>query len=210
MDKILEDIVTTATEELRDLMEARDDALNKARRARMLSKQAIQYLNSKQTKKAENILKEASKLLKGIIKFSEPRTELQFFNQVETARQEYSEASILFSLSINGGFPRPEELEVPYTDYLMGLADVPGELRRQTLNHLQEEEMEQAKRNLEHMEEIFLNLTAMEEGSLLLKGMRRKMDIIRMVNEKTLADITNELSRQKLSQKLEELRHRLK
>jgi predicted translin family RNA/ssDNA-binding protein len=40
--------------------------------------------------------------------------------------------------------------------------------------------------------------------------MRRKMDIIRAVNEKTHSDITNELSRQKLTKKLEELKHKLK
>ncbi|MBD3206260.1 hypothetical protein GF319_07945 [Candidatus Bathyarchaeota archaeon] len=98
---------------------------------------------------------------------------------------------------------------IPYTDYLLGLADVPGEFRRQALNNLQQGKITEARKRLDIMEEIYLHLTAMEEGSLLLKGMRRKMDIIRTINEKTQADITNELSRQRLSERLDELSKKL-
>ena len=205
----LEDIIKSATEELRDREDARDEALGRARRARMLSKQAIQYLHTYETDKASENLEEASRLLSEIFEYAENHEELLFFNQVEDARQEFAEASVLFSLNNEEGYPSPESLGIPYTDYLLGLADVPGELRRQALNHLQEGKMTEARKRLDIMEEIYLNLTAMEEGSLLLKGMRRKMDIIRTINEKTQADITNELSRQRLSEKLDELSKKL-
>lgn len=201
----MEEVVKAATKELREREQVRDEALVRARKARMLSKQAIQYLHNNQTNKALNNLSEASRLLDEVKNYSTSHGELTYFDQVESSRQEYAEASILYSLYEERAYPKPELLKVPYSDYLLGLADVPGELRRRALKCLQQGDIEKAEKSFEVMEEIYLHLTAMEEGSLLLKGMRRKMDIIRMVNEKTLADITNENSRIKLGEKLEEL-----
>jgi predicted translin family RNA/ssDNA-binding protein len=49
----------------------------------------------------------------------------------------------------------------------------------------------------------------MEEASLLLKGLRRKLDVVRMVNERTRAEITTEVSRERLRRQLGELGDRL-
>jgi translin len=209
MNETLEKIIEAATKEIRDREKIRDEVFSRARKVHMLSKQAIQYLHSNELEKADNNLEEASTLLGEIIDYSKNHEEASFFNQVEDARQEFAEASILFSINKKEKVPSPETLNIPYTDYLLGLADVPGELRRQILNQLQQDFIENARNNFEVMEEIYLKLTAMEEGSLLLKGMRRKMDIIRTINEKTLADITNHLSLQRLIEKLDEFTRKL-
>jgi translin len=209
MNETLEKIIKDATKEIRDREKARDEVFSRARKVRMLSKQAIQYLHSKELWKANDNLEEASIVIGEIIDYSKKHEEVNFFNQVEDARQEFAEASILFSINKKETVPPPETLKIPYTDYLLGLADVPGELRRQVLNQLQKDSIEEARNSLLVMEEIYLQLTAMEEGSLLLKGMRRKMDIIRTINEKTLADITNHLSRKRLIEKLDEFTRKL-
>ena len=59
------------------------------------------------------------------------------------------------------------------------------------------------------MEEIYLNLTSVEEVSLFLKGLRRKLDVTRNVNERTRAEITTEASRERLRQKLAEVGEKL-
>jgi translin len=209
MKETLGKIIEDATREIRNREETKDEVFSRARRVRMLSKQAIQYLHNNELGEAYDNLKEASILLGEIIDYSKNHEKVNFFNQVEDAKQEFAEASILFSINKKETLPSPETLNIPYTDYLLGLADVPGELRRQILNQLQKDSIEEARKSLEVMEEIYLQLTAMEEGSLLLKGMRRKMDIIRTINEKTLADITNHLSRQRLIKKLDEFRRKL-
>ena len=205
MDERLEEIIQQATRDLRQREEARDHALRRARRVRALSKQAIQYQHTGTPDKAKANIDEAAGLLKEATQAADPYPEIQNSNDMESARQEYAEASILHTLNRDDSYPTPEELGLPYTDYLLGLADVPGELRRQTLSHLMNDELDQATSKLEAMNTILLQLTAMEEGSLLLKGMRRKMDIIRAVNEKTQSDVANELGRQKLSRRLERL-----
>jgi predicted translin family RNA/ssDNA-binding protein len=59
------------------------------------------------------------------------------------------------------------------------------------------------------MEEIYLNLVSVEEVSLFLKGLRRKLDVTRNVNERTRAEITTEFNREKLRHKLSELEDKL-
>jgi predicted translin family RNA/ssDNA-binding protein len=70
-------------------------------------------------------------------------------------------------------------------------------------------DLEAAEENLTTMEQIYLNLTEMEEASLLLKGLRRKLDVVRMVNERTRAEITTEVSRERLRKQLAKTGDRL-
>lgn len=202
---ILKNIIEEAAKELSHRETVRDQVLSRARKARMLSKQAILYLHNRDTENATQNLDKASQLLKEISEYSDKDQEIQYYDAVIAARQEYSEAQILYQLNTANEYPEPEKLGVSTTDYILGLADVPGELRRQTLDLLREEKLEQAKINLDRMEEIYLHLLSMEEVSLLLKGLRRKLDVIRSVTERTRAEITSETSRQKL---IEELRRK--
>jgi len=61
---------------------------------------------------------------------------------VDSAFQEYAEASILLSLIRESRFVGFEELEVPMTSYVLGLADVIGELRRRALESLRKDDIE--------------------------------------------------------------------
>ncbi|MBM3291300.1 hypothetical protein FJY84_01320 [Candidatus Bathyarchaeota archaeon] len=207
---MLDDIIKRATEELNAREKARDEVLNRARKARMLSKQAILIIHNKDFLKAESNLIEVKKVLQETKIFSQIYPELDFYEEVEAAKEEYSEASILFNLQKRNSFPLIEDLEVTSFQYLLGLGDVPGELRREALDSLRVGDFENAERYLVKMEEIYLNLIAMEDASLLLKGLRRKLDIIRSVIEATRGDITSEAGRIRLNESLKKLNDRLK
>lgn len=200
---MLEKVFEEAAENLREREKARDEAYSRARRVRMLSKQAILFLHNGDEGKAGDNIDEATGLLGEINGYAERFTEINFFEAVSAARQEYAEACIVRGLNAGKGYPSPEDLGLDYLDYLLGLADVPGELRRQSLNHLMAGNLAKAEENLRIMDEIYLNLTGMEEASLLLKGLRRKLDIIRGVNERTRAEITAEFSRERLRKSLD-------
>lgn len=206
---MLEEIIKKASDDLINREKARDEAYSRARRARTLSKQSILLLHSGETKKAERNLGEARKLLIKINEFVSVYPEIGQYEAVTAARQEFSEASILYGLNSKAGYPSLMELGVSSTDYILGLADVPGELRRQTLDLLRVGDIESAERNLAIMEEIYLNLTAVEEVSLFLKGLRRKLDVARNVNERTRAELTIEVSRERLRRKLAEVGEKL-
>ena len=201
---MIEDIIRKSTKDLRNREKARNEAYGRARRARMLSKQAILLLHNGDNEKASANFDEARGLLDEIKTYSEEFPEIGFNDAVEAAKQEYAEARILHGLNSRKEFPSPEALGLQYKDYILGLADVPGELRRQTLDLLRAGDLGAAEANLDQMEAIFLHLTGMEEASLLLKGLRRKLDVVRMVNERTRSEITTEVSRERLRKQLAE------
>jgi translin len=205
---LLEELVKRGAEELRLRDKALDKVMERARRARILSKQAILRIHSGKTVEAGKRLEEASDLIIEMDAVIEEHPELGRFDQVSAAKQEFSEASIVMGLTASGEFPDPTTLGVPITAYLMGLGDVPGELRRQALDALRLGDIETAEARLSTMEEIFLSLVTMEEVPLL-KGMRRKLDIARGVIERTRSEVTAEAGRRRLGESVKRLTDRL-
>ncbi|MES0325374.1 MAG: hypothetical protein ABUK18_05790 [Candidatus Bathyarchaeia archaeon] len=206
---MLEEIIRKAAGDLKAREKARDEAYSRARRARVLSKQAILLLHNGELGKAEGNIGEASVTLEEIKEYCKEFTEIGFYEAVEAARQEYAEASILLGLNTGKGYPSPELLGLNYKSYLLGLADVPGELRRQTLDLLRAGDLVAAEENLETMEEIYQHLSKVDEVSLLLKGLRRKLDVARSVTERTRAEITTEASRERLRKQLKKVEDKL-
>jgi translin len=206
---MLEEIIRKAAGDLKAREKARDEAYSRARRARVLSKQAILLLHNGELGKAEGNIGEASVILEEIKEYCKEFTEIGFYEAVEAARQEYAEASILLGLNTGKGYPSPELLGLNYKSYLLGLADVPGELRRQTLDLLRAGDLVAAEENLETMEEIYRHLSKVDEVSLLLKGLRRKLDVARSVTERTRAEITTEASRERLRKQLKKVEDKL-
>lgn len=206
---MLEDLVKRAAEELRLREQAIDEVMDRARRARVLSKQAIQQIHGEDMEGADEKLREACRLLLEIEELVAEHPGLGRFDQVGAAREEYAEARILQELEGSGGYPDPEAVGVPLESYLMGLGDVPGELRRRALDALRGGDLGRAESLLGTMEEIYLSLISMEE-STLLRGLRRKIDIARGVTERTRSEITAELGRRRLDESVRRLAERLK
>jgi translin len=202
---MLEETLRRATLELQRREKARDEVLNRARRIRMLSKQGILLSHTAQGQRAHLNLAEARRLLTELQPFVEEFRELDSYEEVEAAYEEYSEAGIFMSLVEVGVYPAPEDLGVTLFRYLLGLGDVPGELRREALDALRQGDLSRAEKHLARMEEIYVHLVGVEETSLLLKGLRRKMDITRGVIEATRAEVTQEAGRRRLTEQLKRL-----
>ncbi len=114
------------------------------------------------------------------------------------ALQEYSEASIFLTLIEDSRFITPKEINVPSVDYVLGLADVVGEYRRSALDALREGDAEKGEKCLEIMDEIYIELMALDEAYMLVPGLRRKCDVARRIIESTRGDITQEVRRKSL------------
>jgi translin len=206
---LLEEHLRRAAEQLKLRERVRDEALGRARRARVLSKQAILNLHGDDREAAGAKLDEAGRLLGEMRGFVEESPELRGFEAVEAAFQEFAEASIITALKVSGEFPGPDELGVSVEDYLLGLGDVPGELRREALDALRMGDMGLAEFRLAQMERIYLSLVSMEEMSLL-RGLRRKLDIARGVIERTRGDVTAEAGRKRLGESVRRLEERMR
>jgi translin len=203
-EETLQKIINQAAQELQYREKARDEALTRARKARQLSKQAILLDHNNQRDKAKTNLAEARRLLDEIQPHAEAYPELNQYEEVEAAHEEHAEATILHALLTKGKYPSPEQAAATPTRYLLGLGDVPGELRREALDALRTGDLEAAEKHLIRMEQIYLHLVAMEDASLL-KGLRRKLDITRAVIEATRSEVTAETGRRRLSDQLKKL-----
>jgi translin len=100
-------------------------------------------------------------------------------------------------------------LGVSLESYILGVGDVIGELRREVLECLRLGMVERAEEDLKLMERIYLDLLSLEEASLLLKGLRRKLDVARGVIEATRGEVTSELARARLSASIQRLVEKL-
>ena len=189
--------------------EVRQEIHTATRRASRLSKQAIFQIHRARLEKAEETLREAEKILRGIRDMTKDYPDLLYMGSIDSALQEYAEAKILLGLIREFRFVSFEELGVPMTSYVLGLADVIGELRRRALESLRKGKMKEAEECLEIMETIYEEIINLEEIQLLVSGLRRKCDTGRKIIEATRADITIESGRASLERRIADLRKAL-
>jgi len=127
---------------------------------------------------------------------------------VQDALQEVAEASILTAIVKGHELPTPDQLGMPGTAYLMGMADTIGELRRFSLEALRRGDTATAEKHLDTMEELFLVIMRFDYPDAII-SIRRKQDIARSVLEKTRGDVAIAVSGERLSARLSELEKRL-
>jgi len=205
----LREILERIREELARKDELRQEIQIATRRVNRLSKQAIFQIHKENLEKAEETLREAKEVLDRLRHIAKDYPDLLYMGSVDSAFQEYSEANILLGLIKESRFVRFEEIEVPMSSYVMGLADVIGELRRRALESLRKNEMKKAEECLEIMETIYEEIINLEEIQLLVSGLRRKCDVGRRIIEATRAEITIESGRISLEREITELRKAL-
>jgi translin len=183
----------------------KNELYNSMRQATRLSKQAIFLTHRRQFDRANELLGEAAKLFSMLEDGTSRHREFAHVNVVYAAFEEYAEAQILLSLLQEDKFVGPEEIHVPYTSYLLGLADVVGELRRAALDSLRREEIEIAEKHLERMELIYNKSISMDAAMHFVSELRRKTDVSRRIIEATRGDVTNEVCRNSLERSIKKL-----
>ena len=105
------------------------------------------------------------------------------------ALQEYVEAYLLVKVLMGEEIPSPEELKVDHEVYLLGLADLIGELRREITSELLKDNYDRAVELFQLMERIYNSLLPIRLPNAILPGFRRKMDVARGLLEQSRRDI---------------------
>ncbi len=183
----LKDLVARMTEELDHREEARDAAIHIGRQIIKASKRVISSIHGGEPDgKALKELRTAHKDLRDAL---EGWPELLQSNTVNNSLQEYAEAEVLHRIIGEGDLPTHEDLDLGPVPYLLGLADVIGELRRMVLDNLRREEFETAERLLAHMDTIFDAINTLSYSSDVIP-IRRKQDVCRGILEKTRGELT--------------------
>jgi translin len=198
----LKDILKEIKQKLTDKEKLRENAQKDMRKATSLSKQAILLIHQKRLNEAEKLLKKAKTIISKLGVTSTSYPDIIYSGLFGAALQEYSEANIFLKLIEESRFITPKEINVPPIDYVLGLADVIGEYRRMALDALREENVEKSEKCLKIMDEIYIELMAMDEAYMLVPGLRRKCDNARRIIEATRGDVTQEIRRSTLEEYL--------
>jgi len=180
----------------------RKDSHESMRKATSLSKRAILLIHQKRFDEAEKTLLEARQIIADLQALADNCPEIVYGGMFSAALQEYSEANIFQNLVKEGEFITPDEIGVPAVDYVLGLADAVGELRRLSLDALREGDVKKGEDCLRIMDEIFIELLGLDEAYMLVPGLRHKSDIARRIIETTRGDITQEVRRKSLEEYL--------
>jgi translin len=182
--------------------QVREETHESMRKATSLSKQAILRIHQKRFGDAEKMVADAKEKIVNLQTQAKQYPEIIYGGMLSAAFQEYSEANIFLVLVREDRFVTPAEINVPSVDYVLGLADVIGEYRRLALDNLREGEVEKGEKCLQIMDQIFIQLLALDEAYMLVPGLRHKSDITRRIIESTRGDITLEVRRKSLEDQL--------
>jgi len=196
--------------ELKKKEKNRENAQSNMRRATSLSKQAILLIHQKRLKEAKKLIKKAKETILELKTACADHPDIIYSGLYDAALQEYSEANIFLKLIEEKRFVTPKEIDVPSIDYVLGLADVIGEYRRLALDALREGNVQKSEKCLKIMDEIYIELMAMNEAYMLVPGLRRKCDTARKIIEVTRGDVTQEVRRSTLEKYLKGLERRLR
>jgi translin len=200
----LKAILKEVKEELTQKDAVRENAQQSMRKATSLSKQAILLMHQKKYEKAKKSIENAKEIISKLQDAAKKNPDIIYSGMFSAALQEYAEANIFQKLIREARFVTPKEINVPAVDYVLGLADVIGEYRRLVLDALREGEGEKSEKCLQTMDEIYIELMAMDEAYMLVPGLRRKCDVARRIIETTRGDVTQEVRRKALENYLKQ------
>jgi len=198
----LKTVLSEARKELTYKDKVRETTYRDLRKATSLSKQAILLIHQRRLKEAEKFVEKARKTISRVNDLSASHPSIIYCGLYSAALQEYSEANIFLKLVQESRFITPKEINVTSNDYVLGLADVIGECRRSALDALREGDTKKGEQYLRTMDQIYIELTAMDESYMLVPGLRRKCDVARKIIEITRGDVTEDIRRNELEKHL--------
>jgi translin len=189
---------------------AREDALRLARSATRESSWSIKALHRGQVEEAKEHLKAARTSLDQIRILLKDHPDVRYAGFVDDAEAEYAEAMVVNSIISSGRLPAPLEVGVEPRNYLSGLGDATGELRRRILDLMREGRPDEGLQYLQVMEEIYQLLMLFDYPDAITRGLRRKSDLARSMVERTYGELTGALADHRLERRLREMEDKLK
>lgn len=207
------DILDTIAEEVRATFTAktaaRDAAINQSRTLIQYCANAIRAVHRHEwdiaRERLDRARQEADTLRAQVAEFPD----LYYSGYTQDALKEYVEANATYALVRDEALPTPESLGVEHSTYLNGLAEAASELRRQILDIIRKGHSDEAEQLLSAMDTIYGVLISFDFHDAVTGGLRRRMDQLRGVLERTRGDVTNSIRQQKMQQALADFERRI-
>ncbi|MGA2199771.1 MAG: RNA-binding protein [Nitrososphaerales archaeon] len=193
LDKIQVNLQLTLDRRERILKESRDVILSCSR--------GIVLLHSGKTKQARDEIGNAQKVLQKLRKDALGNLS-RYLISPET---EFVEASTVESIVLGTPIKDVHSLGVSDEAYLLGLLDTVGELKRLLLVTITEGEAKKTKEYFAAIEELYAHLSPFAVFDNVVNGVRRKIDVARMITEDARGIIAEETRRRALLSSIQSL-----
>jgi translin len=177
--------------ELQDVEERREILIKNTRDIVMLCSKSIIALHNNEKDDARNKISQAKVMLD---KFKEyAKTDLHKY--IAVAEQEFVEAYVLKSIVEESLLPSKTELNVLGSSYLTGLLDCIGEVKRMVYDRMRVGKADDAIKLFTIMQDLYSIVYPFAVYDNLIPGLRRKLDVSKMLIEDIRAVITEETRR---------------
>lgn len=206
----LDDIMQAIDARLESKNVVREQALALSRRIVQHASHAIRAVHRREFEQVQTILMEMRTVIDEMHGLTREQPEIYFTGYVQDAQKEYVEAHLIRAIVQSQPLPTPEELEVEDASYLNGLGEAASELRRYVLDLIRHDEMVEAERLLEAMEEIYSQLITVDYPHAITGNVRRTSDMLRGVLERTRGDVTVAMKQRELQRALERFEARIR
>jgi translin len=191
--------------DLKSIETRREKLIRGTRDVVMLCSKSIQALHSNELSDAKLKISDAKKLLD---KFrDDAKDDLQRYLAV--AEQELVEAYGLMSILEHSEMPNLTELNVSGPSYITGLLDSIGEIKRLVYDMLREGKSVEAVRSFSVMQELYSLIYPLSVYDNLIPGLRRKIDVSRILIEDVRSVITEEARRDTMIKSIDDLQRKL-
>ena len=202
LNKDLEEIFQTLHEQLDGMDQIREKILPLQRISVRICSEIIKSIHRKEFSSIPSKMIKIKEHLRDLHETVNNMSGAFSKDYLQIVKQELGEAMILYYLITQNRFPSLDECEIGPIDYAYALTDVVGELRRYVLNCIRKEDLENALKGLEYMDEIYSQLFTLDYPNGLVPGLRKKIDAARNILAKTEGDVTVSINILKLNSNL--------
>ncbi|MDP8961082.1 MAG: haloacid dehalogenase [Actinomycetota bacterium] len=183
--------------------EAREGAYAKSRETIRAAANAIRAIHRGEHERAHELITVSRTALDQALDVARPHPEVLYGGFIQDAAKEYAEARLTAAAIARESWPDPAELGLDDAPWLHGLAEAVGELRRRCLDLIRAEDLDEAERVLQVMDEVLACLVTIDVPDALTRGLRRATDGARAVTERTRGDLTAALGQRRLREALD-------
>jgi translin len=197
--------VEEINKKFKDIEERRNTIIKGTRDATILCSKAIVSMHAHRKSESIENIEKAKRLLQQFRELG--KDDLQKYLYV--AEQEYVEACCLFSITEDNIIPSMRSLEVYDISYVMGLLDCIGEIKRMIIDKIRSEGISNVNTLFELMDRIYGTIYPLAVYDNLMPGLRKKLDISRLLIENVRAIITEEKRRTVMIERIQEFERKL-
>jgi translin len=182
--------ITAIDDELADANRARETALASCRRAIRAAGSSIRAIHQLDADAARALADAAEGALREAQRVLSPFPAVGNAGFLHDAEKEYTEARAVAALIAGDTMPTPGDLGVAAAAWMRGVAEAASELRRHLLDRMREGDVERGESLLAAMDEVYDALVVVDYPDALTNGLRRTLDALRAVLERSRGDVT--------------------